>query len=190
MLMPRPRSDEKRSALLDAATRIIVTQGLSAPTAEIAREAGVANGSFFTYFETKTELFNQLYLELKGEMACAAMKDVASGTELQDQVFRVWRNWMEWAVAYPDKRRVLAQLDVSDAILPEIRLAGHKTMAGLAELLERSRANGPMQKVPKQFVFSIMNSVAEATMDFMTRDAANARKHCKEGFEALWRMIA
>ena len=165
-------------------------QGLSAPTADIAKEAGVANGSFFTYFETKSELFNQLYLELKSEMARAALKDVTTGTELRDQVFRVWRNWMKWAVAYPDKRRVLAQLDVSDAILPEVRLAGHKTMAGLAELLERSRVNGPMQKVPKEFVFSIMNSLAEATMDFMTRDAANARKHCKEGFEAFWRMIA
>jgi AcrR family transcriptional regulator len=63
--MPRPKSDEKRSAILEAATRIIVTQGLSAPTAGIAKEAGVANGSLFTYFETKTDLFNELYLELK-----------------------------------------------------------------------------------------------------------------------------
>lgn len=50
--MSRPRSDEKRKALLEAATRIIVTQGLSAPTADIVKEAGVANGSLFTYFET------------------------------------------------------------------------------------------------------------------------------------------
>jgi AcrR family transcriptional regulator len=38
-------SDEKRSAILEAATRIIVTQGLSAPTAGIAKEASDANGS-------------------------------------------------------------------------------------------------------------------------------------------------
>ena len=57
-----------------AATRIIVTQGLSAPTATIAKEAGVANGSLFTYFETKADLFNQLYLELKAEMASAALE--------------------------------------------------------------------------------------------------------------------
>ena len=175
---------------MEAATRIIVTQGLSAPTAEIAKEAGVANGSLFTYFETKPDLFNQLYLELKGEMARAAMKDLPAGAELREQVFYIWRNWMDWALAYPDKRRVLAQLDVSDAILPETRSAGHTAMAGVAELLERSRANGPMQKAPKRFVFSLMNSVAEATMDFMVEDATHARKHCMEGFEALWRMVA
>jgi AcrR family transcriptional regulator len=43
---------------MTAATRVIAAQGLSAPTAVIAREAGVANGSLFTYFETKADLIN------------------------------------------------------------------------------------------------------------------------------------
>src|SRR5260370_31230796 len=84
--MPRPKSDEKRSAILEAATRIIVAQGLSAPTAGIAKEAGVANGSLFTYFETKTDLFNQLYLELKTEMASAAMRSEEHTSELQSHL--------------------------------------------------------------------------------------------------------
>ena len=71
--MARPKSEDKRNAIMSAATRVIVTQGLSAPTAVIAREAGVANGSLFTYFETKAELFNQLYLELKAGMASVAL---------------------------------------------------------------------------------------------------------------------
>ena len=57
-------------------------------------------------------------------------------------------------------------------------------------MMEQMRANGPLRNTPMDFAAAIMNSVAEATMDFMTRDAANAKKHCKEGFEALWRVIA
>ena len=188
--MARPKSDEKRSAILEAATRVIVKQGLSAPTAGIAEEAGVANGSLFTYFETKAELFNQLYLELKREMASAAMKGLPEGAELRAQVFHMWRNWMNWAMSFPEKRRALAQLGVSDEITPATRAAGHKTMASIAELLERSRANGPMRRASMGFVLAIMNSVAEATMDFMTQDSTNAKKHCKVGFDALWRMVA
>ena len=187
--MPRPRSDEKRGAILEAATRVIVAKGLGAPTMGIAKEAGVANGSLFTYFETKAVLFNQLYLELKREMASAAMKDFPEKAELREQVFHVWRNWMSFAVAFPEKRRALAQLGVSDEITPATREAGHKTMAGIAALMERTRSSGPMRKVPMGFVLAIMNSVAEATMDFMTQDSANARKHCKVGFEALWRVM-
>lgn len=188
--MPRPRSDEKRSAVLGAATRVIVTQGLSAPTAGIAKEAGVANGSLFTYFETKADLFNQLYLELKGEMASAAMDAFPEEADIRDQFFHVWQNWMNWAVSFPEKRRALAQLGVSDEITPTTRAAAHKTMARITELLERSRADGPMRRIPMGFVAAIMNSVAETTMDFIMQDRRDAKKHCKVGFDALWRMVA
>jgi AcrR family transcriptional regulator len=187
--MPRPRSDKKRSAILEAATRVIVTQGLSAPTAGIAKRARVANGSLFTYFETKKDLFNALYLELKDEMASAAMKGLPGDADVRKQFFHVWKNWTNWAIAYPEKRRALAQLGVSDEITPETRATAHKMMTGVAELLERGRANGSMSKAPRAFVATIMNSVAEATMDFMTQDSAHAMKHCREGFDAMWRMI-
>jgi AcrR family transcriptional regulator len=188
--MARPRSDDKRNAIMTAATRVIVTHGLSAPTAMIAQEAGVSNGSLFTYFETKADLFNQLYLELKGGMASAALEGLPAGTELRDQLFHIWSNWMRWAMSSPEKRRALAQLGVSDEITPASRAAGHQTMASIGELLERSRANGPLRKAPMGFVVAITNSLAEATMDFMIHDPTNAKKHCKVGFDALWRVIA
>jgi AcrR family transcriptional regulator len=186
--MPRPRSDKKRSAILEAATRVIVTQGLSAPTMVIAKEAGVANGSLFTYFETKTDLFNQLYLELKMEMASGAI-NLPVEAEAREQFSQLWKKWMNWAISNPEKRRAIAQLSVSDEITPENRAAGHKIMAPVADLLERARAHGPMRKVSMGFLVALMNSVADATMDFMTQDPPNAKKHSKEGFDALWRML-
>ena len=187
--MARPLSDEKRSALLRAATRVIVTQGLGAQTAVIAREAGVASGSLFTYFETKKILFNELYLELKAEMASAALKNLPRNSALRKQLFSVWSNWMHWAISDPDKRRALAQLSVSEEITPETREASHKHTAGMAELLERCRAAGPMREASMSFAVSVMNSLAETTMDFMLQDPKNAEKHCQLGFNALWRIL-
>jgi AcrR family transcriptional regulator len=188
--MPRPRSDDKRSAIIAAAIRIMVTKGLSAPTAGIAKEAGVSNGSLFTYFETKSDLFNALYLELKLEMASAATKDLREGDDLRDQLFHVWQHWMDWALSFPYKRRVLAQLSVSDEIKPASHKAANTGMALVAKLMERVRAIGPLRKAPMGFVLTLMNSVAESTIDFMARDPTNAKKHCRLGFEALWRMVA
>ena len=186
--MPRPKSDEKRSAILAAAARVIVKQGLSAPTMVIAKEAGVANGSLFTYFETKTDLFNQLYLELKMELAVGSI-NLPPKSGIREQFFHLWKKWMNWAISNPDKRRALAQLSVSDEITPETRTAGNKMMAHIPDLLDRARAHGPMEKVPMGFLIALMNSVAEATMDFMTQDPSNAKKHSKEGFDAFWRML-
>lgn len=188
--MARPKSDDKRNAILAAAVRVVATEGLGAATAVIAKQAGVSNGSLFTYFETKAVLFNELYLELKAGMAFAAREGFDEEAELRSQVLLVWSNWMEWAVSNPDQRRALAQLDVSDEITPSSRMMGHKAMAGIGELLQRSRAKGPLREAPMPFVLAIMNSLAETTMDFMVRNPSDADKHCQYGFEALWRIIA
>ena len=95
-----------------AATRVIVAQGLSAATAVIAKEAGISNGSLFTYFKTKAELFNELYLELKTEMATASLQALPAKALLREQFARLWLNWMRWATKSPEKRRALALLGV------------------------------------------------------------------------------
>jgi AcrR family transcriptional regulator len=186
----KPKSEEKRTAIMDAAIRVIAVQGLGAPTMKIAEEAGVANGSLFTYFETKTDLFNQLYLELKIGMSTAALVGLPKGSDLRKKMFRVWVNWMDWAVSNPEARRALAQLAVSDEITPETRAAGNKTMAGLAEMVRELRSNGPLRNAPASFAAALMNSLADTTMDFMIQDPANAEKHCKLGFETFWRAVA
>ena len=96
---------------------------------------------------------------------------------------------MGWALAAPEKRKTLAQLSVSDEITPETREAGNRAGLPLAELIARVLQSSSMNKVPPAFVFALMNSVAESTMDFVAQDRANAAKYSKVGFEALWRMV-
>jgi AcrR family transcriptional regulator len=172
-----------------AAARIIATHGLGAPTALIAKEAGVSNGSLFTYFESKADLLNQLYLDLKAETAFISLKGLPLTADLRKQTFHMWSQSMRWAARNPEKRRALAQLNVSDEITPASRETGHKTMAPIASLLEKSRAKGPMRQAPMAYIVAIMNAVSDATADFMIHDPGNANKHCRMGFEALWRML-
>ena len=187
--MARPKSEDKRDALMAAAPRVIAAQGLSAPTAVIAREAGVSNGSLFTYFETKADLYNQLYLELKTGMAAASLDGLAAQAPLREQFSRVWSNWMRWATSNPGRRRALALLDVSDGIAPPTRAAAHQAMAGVAGMLERARASGPMRGAPMGLVVALMNSLAEATMDYMVSDPGSADEYSRVGFDALLRML-
>lgn len=188
--MARPRSDEKRGAIIAAAIEVIAADGLSAATAAIAKRANVSNGTLFTYFETKGELFNQLYLELKNEVASTAIEGLPAKAPLREQFLHAWTNWTRWAVRNPDKKKALAQLSVSKEITPASRAAGHQAMASVAALMEQARIKGPMRDVPFAFVATLMNSLAEATMDFMVNDPRHAAQHSKAGFEAMWRMLS
>jgi AcrR family transcriptional regulator len=188
--MARPKSDDKRNAIMSAAIRVIAAEGPSAATAAIAKEAGVSNGSLFTYFETKTDLFNQLYIELKAEMATVALHGLPKGRDGREQMSHIWSRWLRWATAWPEKRRTLAQLDVLEDITLFSRQTSHERLAGLAEVLERSRATGPLRDAPLALVVSLASALAEATIDYMIRDPANAKKTGKAAFEALWRILA
>jgi len=188
--MARPRSADKRSAILSAALRTIAAQGPSVATAVIAREADVSNGSLFTYFETKADLLNTLYLELKAEMAAAALNDLPADQGLCEQLQFMWVHWLHWATSCPEKRRTLAHLDVLEEITTGSRETAHGMMAGVARLLEQSRENGPMQDVPLPFLLALLSALADTTTDFIIRDPVHADHHRDAGFEALWRMIA
>src|SRR5471030_1342990 len=57
--MARPKSDDKHNALLLAAEQVFAKRGLAAaPTSAISKQAGVAEGTLFTYFRTKDDLVN------------------------------------------------------------------------------------------------------------------------------------
>ena len=175
---------------MSAAIRVVASQGLGAATATIAKAAEVSNGSLFTYFGTKADLFNQLYVELKTEMASAAVDGLPSEGDIREQMLHMWTHWLRWATSCPEKRRTLAHLGVSDDITLESHQTAGQMMAGIAKLLERSRENGPMRDAPLGFVAALMNALADATIDFIIRDPANADKHGMAAVEAMWRMLA
>lgn len=187
--MARPRSEDKRKAIMAAAIRVIVTQGLGAPTALLAKEAGVSNGTLFVYFKTKAELFNQLYLELKEEMASVLMHGVSEEPSLQSQFLHAWTNWINWTVKNSDKKRVIELLKVSEDITAETQQAAYKKMAAIEGLVEHCRLNGAMRDSPPAFIASIMGSLCDSTIEFVIKDPSNAEKHCRAGFDALWRAI-
>lgn len=188
--MARPRSEDRRQAILSAATRVIASQGLSAPTATIAREAGVSNGSLFLYFDTKAVLLNELYVGLKTEMGEAAITGLPADAEPREQILHMWTQWLGWATTNPDKRRALAQLQVADDITADSHQLVSQSARGMAEVLERGRANGPTHDAPLKFVLTLVNAIADATIDAIIREPAEAQAHSRVAFDAMWRVLA
>src|SRR5260370_30748872 len=120
--MARVKSPEKRTAILEAAVHEIAEVGLGSPTAKIARRAGVAAGTLFTYFANKEELLNQLYLELKGEVCTRVNANFPHKGSLERRARHIWSSFLDWAIEFPERRKVSLQFNVSDLITPETLL--------------------------------------------------------------------
>lgn len=187
--MARPKSEEKRTAILQAALRVFAVQGLAAPTALIAQEAGVSNGSLFLYFETKAELLNQLYLTLKTEMAQSISGAFRIDADLRHRMHEVWKRWLQWSIEGAEKRRVLAVLAVSEELTPETRARGQALMADFEAFVMECCAGGTLRDAPVRFAAALINAVVETAVEFISRDPARAEEHSERAFEVVWHLV-
>ena len=188
--MARPLSEEKRTAILEAATEVVATLGLSAPTAKIAKGAGVAEGTLFTYFATKDQLLNRLYLELKMDLRDAMMTGYPAGKSLIVRNRHVWDRFIGWGSAHPLKLRAMRQLAVSDRITEESKKLVGDAFGEINDMMLECAAGGVMRRQTPSFVSAIMSAIADTTMYFIAREPAQAKRYTKAGFDAFWNAVA
>lgn len=188
--MARPRSEDKRNALLAAATKVVAEQGIGAPTSRIARVADVAEGTLFTYFENKQALLNQLYLHLKQDMRLSIMADFPHNGTDEERARYAWNGYVAWGMADPEGHRALRQLGVANCIDADHRAAGAEGFNELAAMLrERAAGTGLPEDEAQAFIGALFSSMAETTMEFIAQQPARASAFREAGFKTLWAVL-
>jgi AcrR family transcriptional regulator len=188
--MARQKNEEKRQAILRAAADVIAKQGLGAPTASIAKAAGVADGTLFIYFPTKADLFDQLYRSIKEEMIAGVQAQLPANADLKTQFSHIWTAWTGWGVQQPALRKALAQLSASDLVTAATRQATVDLAADLLAIIATVSATGALKDAPAEFVGALVEAMATITMDSMAQEPEHADARCAHGFAAVWNALS
>ena len=186
--MARPKSEDKRSAILDAATRLFAECGLAAAsTSEISKRAGVAEGTLFTYFRTKDDLINSLYREIKLELADAMMSDFPRKKNVRTRLRHAWDRYENWGIANPKQRKVLAQLQVSEVLTKESRDAGSAPFVEFQTMIRDAIEQRIFRNdLPVELISKSLAALVEATVDLTVSNPAKAKRYRDSGFEMFW----
>jgi AcrR family transcriptional regulator len=184
----RPKSEDKRNAILDAATRVFAERGLSAaPTSEISKRAGIAEGTLFTYFETKDDLINALYRAIKLDLADAMMSGFPRKKSVRTRLRHVWDSYVNWGITNPEQLKVLAQLQVSALLSKESIAAGSAPFVEMQNTIREAIDQHILRlDVPIEMISKMLAALAEAAMDLIALKPAMANKYRDSGFEAYW----
>ena len=172
--MPRPKTGDKRAAILRAATKTIAEDGIGASTASIAKAAAVAEGSLFRYFPDKDKLLNELYRELKRDMRNAMIAAFPSTGSLRKRVQHIWNAYVTWGMESAAKRRAMMQLTVSERITDQSRQEGHAGFEDATEAIQQLVARGKLSGLPPAFASDLLLAMAETTMASMVANPAKA----------------
>src|SRR5258707_11976433 len=186
--MVRPKSEDKRNAIIDAATRLFAERGLTAaPTSEISKQAGVAEGTLFTYFETKDDLINSLYREIKLELADAMMSDFPRKKNVRTKLRHVWDRYVNWGIANPKQRKVLAQLTVSEVLTKESRAAGSAPFIEVQTMIRDAIDSRVLRDdLPVELISKSLAALVDATINLTASNPSTANKYQGSGFQVFW----
>lgn len=137
--MARPKSEDKKQALLEAATAAFAQSGIAASTSAIARSAGVAEGTLFRYFATKDELLNELYLAIKMRLV-QTMIDGLNPDEKRpkENARNIWNSYINWGMRNPMEYRAIRRMALSERITDETRSQVKESFPELNEMCQLS----------------------------------------------------
>jgi TetR/AcrR family transcriptional regulator, repressor of fatR-cypB operon len=148
---------EKRERVLRAALELIPRSGLhNTPMAAIAREAGVAKGTPYLYFESKEALINELYLGLIRERAgVAAVADEVAERSPRETLWEYWSRYSRWQLDNPDAVNLIQQCEASGILTEETAAERDRLEAdGLAKYADAVRS-GIFRDLPVQVFYAL-----------------------------------
>jgi TetR/AcrR family fatty acid metabolism transcriptional regulator len=86
----RPNVADKREAILRAATKVFARNGyFNAKVADIARAAGVADGTVYLYFKSKEEILHSIFDRSMGEAITEGRKQLGAISDPREKLRRI-----------------------------------------------------------------------------------------------------
>lgn len=164
---------EKRARILEAAARVFASKGFfSSTVAEVAREAKVADGTIYLYFQSKDDLLLRL-VDARMEALREAMEAALAPTEdPREKLATFIRYHLRMVAQSPLEAQVL---------IVELRQSGSERKRALAELMrpylailsgivEEGIAQGVMRPLdPRPVRHAIFGALDEVALSWLLR---------------------
>lgn len=173
--MARPKSEDKKQALLEAATAAFAQSGIAASTSAIARSAGVAEGTLFRYFATKDELLNELYLAIKLRLVRTMIAGLDPDEKRPKENARnIWNSYIDWGVRNPMEHKAIRRMALSERITDETRRQVKESFPELNEMCQLSVKEIFLSEAYRAFGDALFLSLAETTIEFASHAIRSA----------------
>jgi len=148
--------NERQKQIIADAIPVFLKEGVTVPTARVAKAVGVSNGTLFNAFATKQELIDSIYRTTKLEML--AVLPTPDGTPFGlAQMRACWDAYLGWARAVPDSHRVMHLLRqsgfVSQAVSDEIDQLGAPQAQMLLDAWQEGIIRGPSVSFISDLIF-------------------------------------
>lgn len=134
----------KRRRILNAALAVFADHGVHGTAVPpIAREAGVAVGTLYRYFDSKEELVNAVFRDTKSLLCERLLTGLNPTTgDFHSHFVRIWERLVAFAQTEPAAFRFLEMQDHSQYLDHDSRNQEKALLGPLREMIRTGQANG------------------------------------------------
>jgi AcrR family transcriptional regulator len=168
--------EDKKERILEAALKLFIEKGIdNTSIALISKEAGVATGTIYYYFENKVDLIRDLGISIK-EQRLVIFQDLIKSSVGYESLEKFWMENVEWGVNNPDKFKFIMQFDLSpyhkedtEAKLSDF---GKKSL----ELIEDGIKNKILDDLPPKYILDFFSAHFLFTVQYIIQTKTKERK--------------
>ena len=139
------RGRRTRAQLVAAAAEVFAEKRyLGTNIADIVARAGVAHGTFYRYFDSKEQIFNEVAIDLQRKLLSADVDDPADAelptfqSPSEELLWRITRANRRYLRIYQENRRLMAVLEQVATFNDEMRAMRRETRTAFVQRAQRS----------------------------------------------------
>ncbi len=154
------KGSQTRRRLLEAAEQVFAERGYhDASIVKITEAAGVAQGTFYIYFEGKQQIFDELVIDLNHRVRQAMAEASSQGTTRSDAERRGFEAFFRFTGEHPALYRIIRQ---AEFVSPHtLRLHYQRIVEGYVEGLTRAKKSGEIADLDPDVVAWALMGVGE-----------------------------
>lgn len=156
---------DKRGAILDAALKLIAERGFhNTPVSMITDVSGVSAGIIYHYFDSKDDLIQELYKEVKLDKMQSITAGYSKDLPHRDRFSLFWGNSIRHVISHPDQAKFLEQYENSSYLEPTLPEAITTEIDVIMEFYTEGVAEGVLKDLPTAVLLSLSTGVAASLM--------------------------
>jgi AcrR family transcriptional regulator len=185
------KSIDKRAALLNATLGLVNNGGIQgASMAKVAKVANVSPATIYLYFESKQDLVNQLYLDVKASFATAAFSGFEKDAAVKSSFERIWFNMSTFKREHKEEASFLSQCDNTPVIDQKTRQEGLIHLTPLFDLWAQGKNEGIIKDISPYLLYAYSIYPMAFLMNMQSRGLCELDgRTLEQAFRAAWDSI-
>ena len=161
--MPRAKDDTKIEAIHEAARTLVLRTGFSSlKMADVAKEARLATGTLYVYYNSKEELVAEAFASTKQRIATALLSAQLIEGNYYESFQNLWKAYFSYCYAHPAEMLFVEQFIYSGYLPDQIIKQANDLYLPLDKFIDAGKQTGILLRADTEIIKAqLMGSIHE-----------------------------